>query len=94
MCGTGNDMEITLNKNQGIRLENMMKENMELKQALNNRGRLSAPPLYPSHSTWAPPPPPPLPRPTVQQNGYEEIEAVKPAQAVAKSIMAQFMPQQ
>ena len=75
-------------------LENMMKENMELKQALNNRGRLSAPPIYPSHSTWAPPPPPPPPRPTVQQNGYEEIEAVNPAQAVARSIMAQFMPQQ
>ena len=75
-------------------LENMMRENMELKQALNNRGRLSAPPIYPSHSTWAPPPPPPPPRPTVQQNGYEEIEAVNPAQAVAKSIMEQFMPQQ
>ena len=75
-------------------LENMMRENMELKQALNNRGRLAAPPIYPSHSTWAPPPPPPPPRPTVQQNGYEEIEAVNPAQAVAKSIMAQFMPQQ
>ena len=42
-------------------LENMMRENMELKQALNNRGRLSAPPIYPSHSTWAPPPPPPPP---------------------------------
>ena len=75
-------------------LENMMRENMELKQALNSRGRLASPPVHASHSTWAPPPPPPPPRPTVQQNGYEEIEAVNPAQAVARSIMAQFMPQQ
>ena len=75
-------------------LDTIMKENQELKQALNNRGRLAAPPIAPSHVNWAPPPAPPPPRPTVKQNGYEEVEAVNPAQAIARGIVSQFMPRQ
>jgi hypothetical protein len=73
-------------------LENTMRENMELKQALSGRARLVSPPVYATASTWAPPPPPPPPPPTVRENGYEEAGIINPAQAVAAQIMGQFMP--
>ena len=71
-------------------LEAVMQENMQLKQALSGRARLSSPPVSAFPGSWAPPPPPPPKAPVVNKDGYSEADPVNPAQDIARQIFNQF----
>ena len=74
-------------------LETVMQENMQLKQALSGRARLSSPPVSAFPGSWAPPPPPPPKAPVVNKDGYSEADPVNPAQDIARQIFNQFTGQ-
>lgn len=73
-------------------LDQVMKENQELRQALAGRARV-APPITPAPATsvWGqPPPPPPPPTPTVKTAGFEEVPEAElsPSKAFMQQALA------
>lgn len=76
-------------------LDNIMRENAELRQALGSRQRI-APPVAPMNSAvWGQTPPAPPPRPTIRTAGYEEIppEEATSSRSFMQRTFDQFMQQ-
>lgn len=74
-------------------LDQVMRENMDLKRQLQARGRISAPPVAPAPYAPPPPPPPPPQQPAETVDGFARAD-VSSAQSFAANLLGAMFPRQ